>query len=687
MKPEPDSDALRKNENPDAVYQKFIQEKIDPFFKDMRQQQLQELSAIVEISEEEKNANRHLGISTVNMAIASICKLFYPGWLFMTIPFSFYLSLIHYKKAYCSIFKEHRMSIAVIDSILITGCLMGNFLFPAALGIFLFAVSLKFLARTKQISQQKLINVFSRQPHSVWILSDEAEIEIPFEELRTGDIFVVNAGEIIPADGVVIRGMGTLDQQTLTGESQPVEKESGAQVLASTILLCGKMYVQAKKTGQETVAAKIVDVLNRTIDYKTSAESQTEQIVDRSVVPMLILSGLAYPVNGMNGALAILASNPGYNMRVVAPLGTLSQISMLSLTGILVKDGQALERLSKMDAVVFDKTGTLTLDHLHISSFYSFNGFSEDTLLTYAAVAEYRQTHPIARAIVDAARERNLNLPDIDHNFYEIGYGIRGILDEQTIRVGSERFMEMENITLPGDLKAIRKRMFRQGSSLVMVAVDDELVGAIALYPTIRSGAKETVERFNRLGVSTYMISGDHEYPARMLARKLGIEHCFAETLPEQKAHIVRQLRKDGKKVCFVGDGVNDALALREADVSVSFRGATTAAIDTAQIVLMSEDMANLVRLFDVSKQFESDQKKHLLITVIPAMISVGGVFLLGFGIYTAMFLFFSGLGIGTWNAIRPLKGGQADKTDSPTYRGSGKTTNLAMSAYHKNVG
>jgi len=650
------SKALRKAGTLDVAYQKFIQKKIDPFFGDVRRCQLQELSATEELPEQEKEANRDMGIASVNMAIAISCELFFPAGLVMTIPFSLYMTLRHYKKMCRSLFKEHRISIAAADSLLTTWALLAGFLFPAALGIFLFAVSLKLLSKTKEISQEKLISVFGRHPRSVWILSEDTEIEIPFEKLQTGDIFVVNVGEIVPADGVITKGMGSLDQQSLTGESQPAEKGTGDQVFASTVLLSGRIHVRAEKAGQETVAAKIGEILNRTVDYKTSLESKTEQIVDRSAVPMLILSGMAYPAAGTSGALAILASNPGYNMRVVSPLSTLNRIKLLSQSSILVKDGRALERLSETDTVIFDKTGTLTLEQPCVSRVHSCNGFSEETLLTYAAAAEHRQTHPIAKAILSAAKERKLNLPDIEDNFYEIGYGIRGILDGRTVRVGSERFMEIEDISVPNIIRAIQETSVMQGNSLVMVAVENRLAGAIELHPAIRTEAREVVAQFRHLGISTYIVSGDHENPTQMLARELGIDHYHAGILPEQKAEIVRQLQKDGKKVCFVGDGINDALALKEADMSVSLRGAATVAVDTAQIILMDGNMANLPYLFGVSKDFKSDQKRNLIITGIPSMICIGGVFLFHFGIYSSILLFYSGLGIGTWRATRPLK-------------------------------
>lgn len=640
----------------DELCQRTVQERIDPLFGDTREQQMQDLVADneqPEITDEEKKENRRLAVSAANLTVAGTSALFYPAALLITFPISLYLGLHYYKAAYRSIVHEHRISIAIIDSILLTIGLLGNLLLPLSLGIFLFTISRKMVVKTRGSSQKKLIDVFGRHPRFVWIRTNDAEMEIQFEELQAGDICVIRAGEVIPADGIIIEGAGAVDEHTLTGEAQAAEKEPGDQVFASTILLSGKMYVQAEKAGQETAAAKIGEMLNSTVGYKTSLESSTEQLVDQSVLPVLLLAALAYPVAGPNGALAVLYANPGYNMRIVAPLTTLNRISRLSEKAVLVKDGAVLERLLEIDTVIFDKTGTLTLEQPTVDRLHPYNGFTEETLLTYAAAAEHRQTHPVARAILAAAEQRNIPFYDIEDTFCEMSYGVKGVFDEKVISIGSRRFMEMEEITVPDTVQCVQENAAKYGHSVVMVAADKLMVGVIELRPTVREDVADVTAQLRKRGITTYIVSGDHEYPTQALAKQLHIDHYVAEMLPGQKAEIVAKLQKKGKKVCFVGDGINDAPALKQADVSVSLRGATSAAVDTAQIILMDGNMSNLIDLLDASKGFAAAQKKNLLITTVPAVICIGGVFAFHFGIYISMLFFFSGLGGGIWNAGR----------------------------------
>ncbi|MCW5211555.1 HAD-IC family P-type ATPase, partial [Desulfobulbus sp. TB] len=291
------------------------------------------------------------------------------------------------------------------------------------------------------------------------------------------------------------------------------------------------------------------------------------------------------------------------------------------------KDGCALEKLSEVDTIVFDKTGTLTLNQLYVNKVYSYNGLSEKKLLTYAAAAEYRQNHPIANAILTAAYKQKISLPDIEDIRCDIGYGVKVNLSNQIIRVGSERFMKMENISVPDEIRSIQKCCHIKGYSVVMVAIDEEVSGAIELHPLIRPEAKQIIRLLRRQNISTYIISGDHEQPTRMLARELGVDGYFSDTLPEQKAQLVKKLQEKSKIVCFVGDGINDSIALRQADVSISLSGASVAAIDSAQIIFMEESLNPLLYLIDISIRFKTNQRVNLIISVIPSIICIGGYF------------------------------------------------------------
>jgi len=264
---------------------------------------------------------------------------------------------------------------------------------------------------------------------------------------------------------------------------------------------------------------------------------------------------------------------------------------MASEQSILIKDGRALELLSQVDTVVFDKTGTLTQEQPHVGKIYTLQDYQENDLLKYAAAAEYKQKHPVAKAIIQAAHERELNLPEIDEAKYEIGYGIKVTISNQLIRVGSVRFMEMEEIAIPKKIRKILSSCHEFGYSLVMVAIDNQLAGAIELHATIRPEAKSIIKGLRQRNMSLYIISGDNEKPTQRLAEELGIDNYFADTLPENKATLIQQLIDAGKVVCFVGDGINDSIALKKAHVSISLKGASTVATDTAQIVLMDASL------------------------------------------------------------------------------------------------
>jgi Cu2+-exporting ATPase len=546
----------------------------------------------------------------------------------------------------------------VVDVICLTGMVLIGHIFTAVLFNTLLLLSRKLVVMTEDRSRQSLVNVFGQQPRSVWVLVDDVddtEIEVPFEQLKPGHLVVVNAGEMVPVDGTIVAGMASIDQHMLTGEAQPVEKSAGDPVLASTMLLSGKVHIAVEHAGQDTAAARIGDILQRTADFKLSIQSRGEALADKTALPTLGLGAATLLLLNINSALAVLFASFGYNMRVIAPLSVLNFLQIMADSGILIKDGRSLETLQEVDTIVFDKTGTLTLEQPHVHRIYTWNGYDEDDLLTHAAAAEYRQTHPIARAIFEAASERGLHVPRIEDARYEVGYGIKVRLENQVVRVGSERFMQMEGIPVSSTIHELQIHCNAAGHSLVLVAVDDHLAGGIELQPTIRPEAQRIIDQLRNYGMQMYIISGDQEQPTRSLAHELGIDHFFANTLPENKAKLIEQLQGEGRTVCFVGDGINDSIALKQANVSVSLRGATTIATDTAQIVLMDASLNQLAHLFELAQNFEHNMQANLITTIIPGVICVGGVFLLHFKLLTAVMIYNVGLVAGIINAMTPI--------------------------------
>jgi Cu2+-exporting ATPase len=611
---------------------------------------------------DEKKINQNLIISSVSLGIATVGALLSPLLSLLCIPALVWVGFPFFYNGYKSL-KARRVNISIIDALFMTGVIVTGNYFAGSLGIFFFSFTRKILHKTEDHSKQNLLNLFGVKCHSVWVLKGDIEIEVPFDKLKKGDIIVLNAGETIPVDGTIVAGIASVDQHILTGESQPTEKDVGDPVFASTVILSGQINVAVEKAGSETVTAKISEVLIRTADFKKSIQSRGERIADQSSLPTLVMSGVTLPILGTTSAVTVSNACFGFYIRILGPLSMLTYLNLASKSGILIKDGRSLDILKDVDTIVFDKTGTLTLEQPHLGNIYTCNGFSENELLTLAATAEYRQLHPIAKAILQAAKERDLKLSEIREAKYEVSYGIKvDVFDSKdanaisrTIRVGSVRFMEKEGVTIPTEIRAIHADGDEQGYSFVYVAVEEQLGGILELHATVRPEAKGIISQFRQRGISTYIISGDHEQPTKKLAKELGVDDYFAETLPENKAILIEQLQNQGKFVCFVGDGINDSLALKKANVSISLEGASTIATDTAQIVLMDKTLNKLVHVFDIAYRFDSSMKTNTLATILPGIITVTGVLFFNFTIIHSMILNETGLLVGGINSMLPM--------------------------------
>jgi len=588
----------------------------------------------------EKEVNHNLAISIVSANLAIAGALFYTPLSLLAVAGMLYGNIPIFRVGLNAVFRERKSRIEIFDSIAILAALAsGYYVITGLLSIAYFGAH-KLRLKTENKVRNKLINVFGEYPGFVWILKDGAELEIPFESLETGDVLVVNAGEMISADGVVVHGMGSVDQRMLTGEAQPVEKETGSQVFATTIVISGNLHIQAEKTGKETAAVKITDILENTDDFTRQIEASAQEIADYSVIPALALSFGALPFVGTAGTVALLCSNYLVNMRIASPLGMLNYLHYTAKEGILIKDGRSLQLLSQADTVVFDKTGTLTLEQPCVYRIHTLNETDDNRVLMWAAAAEHRQTHPIALAILEEARIRKLEIPALNQSEYKIGYGITVNIGSHIIRVGSQRFMDTENIFIPKIIEKINEKAHHQGNSLVFVADAGKVIGAIELESLIRPEIPRIIKKLKKYNMFLCIISGDHENPTRKMAERLGIDAYFAEVLPEDKADMIDSLQKSGKKVCFVGDGINDSIALKKANVSISMRGASTAAIDSAQIVLMDQTLQRLTDVFDIAYDFKNNMENTFYSVSAPGILSIGGIFFAHFTILHATVLY-----------------------------------------------
>jgi Cu2+-exporting ATPase len=485
----------------------------------------------------------------------------------------------------------------------------------------------------------------------------EVEVEVPVEQLRVGDRVVVHGGQPIPIDGVIVEGSASIDQHVLTGEAQPVEKSSGDEVFATTVVLSGRIQISVEKTGDETTAAQIGQMLNRTVEYKSSIQLRAESLADRTVIPTLILGAIALPVLGLDGAVALVNAHFKNLMGNTSPIAIISFLNIAARRGILIKDGRTLDLLSQVDTVVFDKTGTLTEAYPSVGAIYCASIYSEEQVLQYAAAAERNQTHPIATAICQAAEQRDLPVPESSMASYALGLGLSVQVEGRLVHVGSERYIQAAGINLPLALQETKESSHQQGHSLVVVAIDNDVVGAIEMVPTIRPEIPAILDELRKRHKvrEIYIISGDHEAPTRALAERLGMDGYYAETLPQDKASLIEGLKAEGKFVCYVGDGINDAIALKSAHVSISLRGGSTVAKDTAQAILMDQGLSHLPLLFELAQNCQRNLNITFATVLSCTGIGVFGVFFLKFGLIQTLTFNLLGLTLGTANSLRPL--------------------------------
>lgn len=587
----------------------------------------------------QKKDQHYFNVALVSMGLAALRIFSLPAIGLISLGTYIYTMIPNMKDVEKAIVKERKVNVDVLFFVGDVLALSINNYFAAALGAWIMISGKISVKKAKDDSNKIITNIFEQLPQKVWIVRGGVEVEIPLEEVNIDDIVVLNTGEVIPVDGVITEGMATIDQHALTGEARPTEKEVGDVVFASTVIITGRIQIQVKQSGEESTFSKICQILSHSTDYKTSVQLKGEEWADKSTLPMLGISAFILPVMGASNTAVFINSHIGNRIRIAAPLITLNQIAMTSEKGVLVKDGRALEGLAEVDVILFDKTGTLTTEVPKVKEIIVTDSYNEREILTFVAAAEKKFTHPIARAILEKAQEEHLSLPDIDEPSYKIGYGISVQIDNKFIMVGSSRFMTSEGLQLPEEIKTRQEDIYKKGNSLILVAVDKQVSGAIELQPQIRPEVGDIISNLKQRGIieQIAVVSGDHMESTKMLARELGIDKYYYDILPENKAQIVEQLRAEGKTVCYVGDGINDAIAMKKANVSISIRGASTIATDIAEIVFMDGTIKHLCDLFDISESLNAKLKKSLIFTIIPGVVNLGGAFIFSYSILTSL--------------------------------------------------
>jgi heavy metal translocating P-type ATPase len=601
-------------------------------------------------------SNRRFTLSALSLSVSTVGDAFYPPLSLLSVPGMLYATRELYQNGFQSLVQGKKVTVDLLLISVNLICFLYGYLFLFCLNSSIFLWTRHLLDKVKQDSRADYTDIFRQQARTVWVRVDGVDIETPLDALQVNDLVIITAGQTIPVDGHIAEGAATIDQHMLTGEAAPAEKGVGDAVFALTVVLSGRIGIRVEKTGEATAVAHIARLLNNTVAFKTGRQLWAERIADQLVWPTFISGLAALPLLGPSAAAALLDAHPKYKTTLATSLGILNYFKLAARQGVLIKDGRTLELLHAVDTVVFDKTGTLTLEQPHVGRIYPSPPYTAEEILRLAAAAEQHQSHPIAKAIVQAAQTRELPIPPLNGAAYRVGYGLTVSIDARTVHVGSLRFLEMEEIAIPPEVRDTQAQCHSQGHSLVLVAIGGQVAGAIELHATIRPEAQRIIQGLRQRNLKAiYIISGDHEAPTRRLAEALGIDHYVAETLPEDKAALIDQLQKEGKVLCYVGDGINDSIALKKSHVSVSLHGASTLATDTAEVILMDESLNQLCRLFDVAREFNANMNLTLAAVFAPSILCVGGVLLFNLGFWHARLFNVIGLLTGVGVAMLPL--------------------------------
>ena len=598
-----------------------------------------------------------LPVATVSLGLSIGATFFFPVLLPIGTLLMLYTAIPSFRRAWDVLTKERRLGVDVLDSIIFSACLFTGQIFAGAMTAWFLSFGRKLLRQTRADSVRMLLQAFGKQPSFARVIRGNTEVELALTEVRRDDRVLVHTGEVIPVDGKVEEGEALVDQHALTGESAPAEKSRGDNVFASTVMLAGKIIIRVERAGKDTASSKITAVLRRTVAYKLRSQSRGEDLADHAVVPALGLSTLAASVVDPSAALAVINSEMGTGIRMAAPLGLLSSLTLCAQQGILVKDGRALELMRQIDVVLFDKTGTLTQDRPEVGRIITRQSYTPEKILTLAATAEQNFSHPIAKAILERFGELGVPLLPIETSQYQMGLGISVMIEGELVRIGSRRFLELERISVARDLQNELSRIHDEGNSFVCVAIGEEVAGVIELRAARRPEVEQIVKGLRARGIKHMaIISGDHDAPTRRLAAQLGMDRYFAEVLPQHKGDYVQLLQKEGHRVCFVGDGINDSIALKKADVSISLRGASSIATDTAQVIFMQESLEKLCAFVDISRSLERNVKRSWHMILIPNGLCIAGVFMFGFNIWHSVMFNNASAILALANGMLPLR-------------------------------
>ncbi|OAP76007.1 heavy metal translocating P-type ATPase [Staphylococcus aureus] len=495
---------------------------------------------------------------------------------------------------------------------------------------------------TKGKTSDAIKKLMGLAPKTAIVVRDGKEVEISIDEVVVGDTLIVKPGEKMPVDGLVLEGMTSVDESMLTGESIPVEKTAGDNIIGASINKNGTIQYKATKVGKDTALSQIIKLVEDAQGSKAPI-AKVADIISGYFVPIVIglaiLSGLAWYFGGQTGLFALTIFISVLVIACPCALGLATPTALMIGTGkgaengVLIKSGVALETTHKLQTIVFDKTGTITEGKPKVTDIVVANGVKENELLALAASAEKGSEHPLGEAIVKGAEDRELTFMKT-RSFSAIpGHGIEVTIDDKNLLLGNRKLMDDRNISLDS-LENSSNQLASQGKTPMYIAMNGKIAGIIAVADTVKENSLKAIQKLHDMGIEVAMITGDNKRTAEAIAKQVGIDRVLSEVLPEDKASEVKKLQDEGRKAAMVGDGINDAPALAQADVGIAIGSGTDVAMESADIVLMRSDLMDVPTAVQLSKSTIKNIKQNLFwafaYNTAGIPVAMGILFLLG---------------------------------------------------------
>ena len=475
-------------------------------------------------------------------------------------------------------------------------------------------------AKTKGQTSSAIKKLIGLQPKKAKIIENGAEKEVLIENLKVGDIVIVKPGEKIAVDGRIVEGATSIDESMLTGESLPVSKKVGDKVVGGSINKNGSIRFEATEIGKNTVLSQIIKLVEEAQGSKAPI-SRMADIVSAYFVPIVIgiaiITGIAWFLSGsglvtaLSFFIAVLVIACPCALGLATPTSIMVGTGKGAENGILIKSGEALETAHKIKTVVFDKTGTITKGKPVLTDLIAYGKYNENELLKIAASVENDSEHPLAEAIVNKAKEKNIEIKPYEKFRAMPGYGIRATFEGKEVQIGNRKLMENRKINVEISQKDY-DILSNEGKTPMYISIDNELAGLVAVADVIKETSNEAIEKLKKMGIKTIMLTGDNEKTAKFIAKQVGIDDVISEVLPYQKSQKVKELQEKDEFVAMVGDGINDSPALAQANVGIAIGNGTDVAIESADIVLIRNDLRDVAGAISLSKATITNIKENL---------------------------------------------------------------------------